>query len=140
SFSKTSRLAFAAAQASAFPVSLWPYARALPSATGPSNTENSFSDIKVIASGRYLLLNPLAITIMSRTTSSCSDHSIISGFGGPNLIHRRAVPGLASRSRQHPPLKRAAADIFAQGFPSILANPPAADDRNRSSQVRRPFS
>src|SRR5215470_16871459 len=64
----------------------------------------------------------------------------ISHSGFPSVIHRHAVPGLASRWRRRPRLKRVVADIFAQGFLSMLADPPAMDDRSRSSQGRQQFS
>src|SRR6266496_102801 len=55
------------------------------------------------------------------------------------FIHTRSVPGLASLLMLRPRLKRAAADIFAPGFLSMSASPPATADRSRSSQDRRLF-
>src|SRR2546429_3982612 len=63
--------------------------------------------------------------------------------GGPEarytIIHWHAAPELASRSKQRPRLKHAAADIFEKGFLSKLADPPARGDHSRSSQDRRQF-
>src|SRR5919198_3314439 len=62
-----------------------------------------------------------------------------SSIGCPSVIHKLVVPGLASRSRRRLRLKRAAADIFALGFLSMLANPRVTGGHNRSSQARRQF-
>ncbi len=67
-------------------------------------------------------------------------HNRASSIGSASVIHRRSVPGLASRSRKRPLLKRAAVDISAQGFLSMSASRPATDDHSRSNQDRRLLS